>query len=389
MRLEMYRINLDKSPRVKKLLQAQVGEKTDLSQFAVFELRANDTLPITRAGGLLANSRMSSTYLSQMAEHINKGNYVPVIQLHQTQDRLPSGRILDAKVYDNEADFNQKDLHLLIYLQASDPDASKIDSGIINEVSTGTTPKSVKCSACDFDFYGSEDNRKKLWAGRGYTPLCDNGHQWGMNGNHLKLDGMKEFREISIVTRGAVPNAQVIKAENVRLAAESDEINLSAKFNADILLSTVADAKFLGFEKPADLVITPANSETGANMDIQLSQEKYDQLIKNEAKIELLESNLQAEKETAKKALEAKVEAESQKAQAEANFKEKETEVVNLTTERDDLQAQLTAANAKLAVYEAGGKPDGSGSGKGAGDNDDKADFSQSPLDTTYFKAGQ
>lgn len=383
----MYRINLDKAPRVKKLLQAQVGEKTDLSQFAVFELRANDTFPISRASGLLLNSRMSSTYLSQMAEHVTKGNYVPVIQLHQQNDRLPSGRILDAKVYDSPTDFNQKDLHVLIYLQASDPDAQKIDAGIINEVSTGTTPNAVKCSACDFNFYESKDTRRKLWAGKDYTPLCDNGHQWGMNGNHLKLDGMKEFREISIVTRGAAPNAQVIKAENVRLAAESDEINLSAKFNADILLSTTVDAKFLGFEKPADLVISTPNSETGANMDIQLSQEKYDQLIKNEAKIELLEANFAAEQKKAADALADKTKAEADKVAAEANLAAKETEVTNLTTERDQLQADLTAANAKLAVYANGGKPDGEGNGKGAEEGDDKANLAQSPLDNTFFKA--
>lgn len=384
----MYRIDPEKHPRVKKLLQAQVGEKTDLKQFAVFELRANDTLPIERAGGILLNSRMTSNYLGQMAQTINEGKYVPVINLHNQNGSLPVGRIFDAKVYDNETDFNQKDLHLLIYLQADNDQALKIDQGIINEVSSGTSPSSIKCSACDFDFYANEDNKRKLWAGKDWTPLCDNGHQWGMNGNHLRLDGMKNFREISIVTRGAVPTAQVIKAESVKLAAESDEINLSGNFNADILLSTVEGANFIGFEKPKDLV-NPPTHKTGANMvDITLGQEKYDQLIKDQGKVESLTADLAAEKEKVTQAKTAQTQAESDKAAAEAKLAEKDTEIANLTADKAKVDADLTAANAKLAIYAAGGKPDGDGSGQGAGGNG--GDENQAPvLDAGFFSANK
>ena len=386
----MYKIDVEKNPRVKKLLQLQVGAKTDLTQFAVFELMANDTLPITRAGGLLLNSRMTSTYLSQMAEKITTGNYVPVIQMHNTTGSLPVGRILDAKLYDNQTDFNQKDLHLLVYMQADNPDAVKIDAGIINEVSTGTTPSSVKCSACDFDFYASEDNRRKLWAGKDYTPLCNNGHQWGMNGNHLRLDAMKEFREISIVTRGAVQTARVIKSENFRLAAETSEINLSAHFNADILLSTTENATFAGFIKPAHLAIPPSDN-TGAIMgDINLAQEKYDQLIKDQGKVEHLTAELAAEKQKALDAITAKTQAETDKTAAETAKTTADVALADMTTERDTLQTNLTAAEAKLAVYAAGGKPDGEGTGSGAGNdggNGGDANVQLGQLDSSFYKA--
>ena len=382
----MYKIDLEKNQRVKKLLQAQVGAKTDLSQFVVFELMANDTLPITRAGGLLLNSRMTATYLSQMAEKITTGNFVPVIQLHAANKSLPVGRVLDAKVYDNPTDFNQKNLHLLVYMQADNPDAIKIDAGIINEVSTGTTPSAVTCSACDFNFYANEDTRRKLWAGKNYTPLCDNGHQWGMNGNHLQLSGMKEFREISIVTRGAVPTAKVIKAENALLAAETSEINLSAYFNADILLSTTENATFAGFEKPANLAIPPVN-DTGAKMgDINLSQEDYAKLVKDQGKLEHLTAELAQEKQKAIDAISAKDKAEADKALAETKLAEKDGEIATLTAERDQNKADLTAAEAKIAVYAAGGKPDGQGSGNpaGSGNNDDV----QTPiLAASFFSA--
>ncbi|URG13856.1 hypothetical protein [Acinetobacter phage vB_AbaS_TCUP2199] len=383
----MYRIDLEKSPRAKKLLQAQVGEKTDLSQFAVFELRANDTLPITRAGGALANARMTQTYLNQMAENINLGNYVPLIELHDTHSRLPIGRTLDAKVYDSEGNFNEKELRVLVYLQADHEHAAKIDSGIINEVSTGTTPSSVKCSACDFDFMASPDNRRKLYAGKDYTPLCDNGHQWGMNGNHLRLDGVKQWREISVVPRGAAPNAQVIKAENALLAAETGEINLSGDFSTDILLSTTAGAVFLADEIPKNSG-TPNIPNTGAKMDITLSQDKYDKFVKAEAKVDLLEAQLSAANESVTKAETAKQEAETAKQKAEADLAAKETELETEKTAKAEVEAKLTAAEAKLAVYEAGGNPEGSAGGAQGGEGDD-TNLSQPVLDNSFFKASK
>lgn len=381
----MYRIDLSKNPRVEKLLKAQVGDETDLSQFAVFELMANDTLPITRAGGLLLNSRMTSTYLSQMAERITTGNFVPVIQLHAANSSLPVGRIFDAKVYDNPTDFNQKNLHLLIYMQADNADAVKIDAGIINEVSTGTTPSAVKCSACDFNFYANEDTRRKLWAGKDYTPLCDNGHQWGMNGNHLQLSALKDFRETSIVTRGAVPTARVIKAENALLAAETSEINLSAYFNADILLSTTENAIFAGFEKPADYNIPPTNP-TGAKMDITLSQEKYDQFVKDQGKLENLTAELSAEKQKVIDLTVEKGKLEADKVTSDADLAAKDAEIATITAERDQAKADLTAAEAKIAVYAAGGKPDGQGSGNPAGSGND-TDVQTQVLDAAFFSA--
>lgn len=386
----MYKIDLEKSPRVKKLLQLQVGDKTDLSQFAVFELRANDTLPITKAGGILLNARMTESYLSQMAQTITKGSYVPVIQMHQADNSLPVGRILDAKVYDNETDFNQKDLHVLIYMKAELPETNKIDAGIINEVSTGTSPDSIKCSACDFDFYASPENKRKLWDGKGYTPLCDNGHQWGMNGNHLRLAGMKHFRELSVVTRGAAPTAQVIKAENARLAAETSEINLSAYFNADILLSTVQGASFSGFEKPKDFVSLTPNSSMGEKMgDISLAQEKYDTLLKDQAKVEHLTAELAAANEKLGLANTAKTTAETDKATVEASLTAETEKVNSLTTERDDLQAKLTAADAKIAIYVAGGKPDHDGLGVGANANLQAEPTQATVLDSSFYKAAK
>ena len=61
-----------------------------------------------------------------------------------------------------------------------------------------------------------------------------------------------------------------------------------------------------------------------------------------------------------------------------------------MTTERDTLQTNLTAAEAKLAVYAAGGKPDGEGTGSGAGNdggNGGDANVQLGQLDSSFYKA--
>ena len=81
----------------------------------------------------------------------------------------------------------------MFYLdQKSEADlVAKLENGSIAEISTGSTPSSLQCSACGYDFLASADNRRRLWAGKDYTPLCSEGHQWGVGGNHLKLAGLR------------------------------------------------------------------------------------------------------------------------------------------------------------------------------------------------------
>lgn len=387
----MFRLDIEKYPRVKKRLQAVVGEKTDLSQFAVFELLANDTTPITKAGGRLKNARMTQGYLQQMATQIQSNLYVPMIELHDTHGKLPVGRVIDAAVFDNLNQSNEKDLHLIVYLEAEHAHANKIATGIINEVSTGTTPKAVTCSACGYNFLANEESKQRLWKGEDYTPLCSEGHQWGRNGVHLKLSEMAEWREISIVTRGAAPNARVLDESNIRLALENDQINLSVSLDNDTLqLSTMEGADFEGKDFPTDRKppTIPKSSENDMP-DINLTQEKYDSLVESKALLTITQTNLTAEK-TAKEA--AQTAATQATTDLAAEKLAKETAEAELATEKAAkavVDAELTAANAKLAIYAAGGKPEGTADpAQNTGGDNNQADLTaKSILPESFYKA--
>ena len=109
----MFKIDPEKHPRVKAKLQALLGAKFDLTKLAVFEAIANDSLPITSAGGIYKNARMTSDYLEAMSEKIQNNEFVPMIKLHDQHDSLPIGRIFDSSNLESTAGEGENDLHIL------------------------------------------------------------------------------------------------------------------------------------------------------------------------------------------------------------------------------------------------------------------------------------
>lgn len=367
----MFRINPEKNSRVKQKLQALLGSKFDLSNLAVFEARANDTLSIGGAGGFLQNARMSKEYLVQMSESVSNGQYVPIIENHNQHDSLPIGRIFDAGVFENSDASEESDLHILFYVDADSLTAKNIDSAIQVELSTGTTPKTAKCSACGFDFLLNADNRRHMYAGKGYTPLCPDGHQWGVGGNHLRLTEVAKWKETSVVTRGAVTRAKILGENEVKLATSDLQFNLSHGNEDDTLtLITTQGASHLG-KAPE-----PEHKPAGSNpMDVTLSQDDYRKLVVAESKTNDLEARLKAAEEAnVKQAADVQAAQEAQ-AIAEANLAEANEKLKTETEKSVQLQAQLD-----VALSGAGNKGK---SGEGAGDQKPEV---VSALDTSYFK---
>ena len=367
----MFRIDVDKNPRVKQKLQALLGSKFDLGNLAVFEARANDSLPIGGAGGFLKESRMTREYLAQMSDNVAGGQYVPIIENHDQHGSLPIGRIFDAGVFENSDTSDEYDLHILFYVEADSKTATNIDAAIQVELSTGTTPKSAKCSSCGFDFLLNDDNRRRLYAGKNYTPLCSEGHQWGVGGNHLKLADLGKWKETSVVTRGAVTRAKILGEKEVKLSTSDVQINLSHGNEDDTLtLITTHGASNTG--KPPENI----PQFNGKNpMDITLSQADYDAFVVAKAKTDELKADLAAAKEAAvTHAADLKA---AQEAQATAEGK--------LTTVEADLATEKEKAvqlQAQLDVALAGGGNKGK-SGEGAGNDNPEVDLA---LDNSYFK---
>ena len=369
----MFRIDIEKHPKVKQKLQALLGSKVDLSTLAVFEARANDTLGITGAGGFLKDARMTESYLQAMSARVQEGQYVPIIELHNQHDSLPVGRIFDAGVFTNGDD--EADLHALFYVDADSDYAKKIEKGIIAELSTGTTPKDLKCSACGYDFLASADNRRNLYKGKNYDPLCPEGHQWGVGGNHLKLSALGKWKEMSVVTRGAVDRAKVLGESELKLAVSDKQINLAASDNSDtLLLVTLAD------EAPDALKPqqNPKSDEKNPMTDVTLKQDDYKALLLADAKKDELEIKLQS-------AETAKAEAETAKANAETAKVEAEAKLADAEKAKTEAEAKVTELETKLAAATTGAGNKGKGAEEG-GEGEPDANF-HAGLDTDYFKA--
>ena len=380
----MFRIDPEKHPRVKKKLQALLGSKFDLSTLAVFEGLANDTLPISGAGGIYKSARMTNAYLEDMSSKVANGDYVPMIKLHDQHGSLPVGRIFDAATFSSTAGENETDLHILFYLdQKSEADlVAKLENGSIAEISTGSTPSSLQCSACGYDFLASVDNRRRLWAGKDYTPLCSEGHQWGVGGNHLKLAGLSSWKETSAVTRGAVARAHILNEKELRLAPQSEEINLAAHADDDkLLLVTLQD----GVDTPEFNGSTHSDQNNGnKNMtDISVPREDYNKLVLAQGKADNLTAQLNA-------ATTAKTDAETAKLAAEAAQKTAEDAKAAVDAELATEKAKVTQLEAQIAVLKNGGGDNGKGLEGSGGEGGEGSDAQfQMGLDTSYYKVSK
>lgn len=386
----MFRIDPEKNSRVKQKLQALLGSKFDLSTLAVFEGLANDTLPITGAGGIYKASRMTQTYLDAMSAKVQNGEFVPIIKLHDQHGSLPVGRIFDAASFESTAGEGETDLHILFYVDSkSEADlVAKLETGSVAEISTGTTPSSLQCSSCGYDFLASEDNKRRLWSGKGYTPLCSEGHQWGVGGNHLKLANLSSWKETSAVTRGAVSRAHILSEKELRLAVQSNEISLAAHADDDkLLLVTLQD----GEDNPVSNGTTPSDQGNGKNnmTDISVPLVDYNKLVLSQGKVDEVEAKFAAAEQAKADAETAKAAAEQAKVDAEQAKTDAETAKVDAETKLQAAEEKVTQLTAQLAAATNGGGDRGKGVGAdGANGDSPEANLANkvSGLDTSYYK---
>ena len=279
-------------------------------------------------------------------------------------------------------------LHVLVYLSADHQYSKDIDAGILNQVSSGTTPKTLNCSACGYNFIANSETRRFMWKGLDYTPLCPDGHQWGTNGNHLKLGEMSEWRELSVVSRGAAPNARVLKSSEARLALETTQINLSHSLDNDtLLLSTELGAEFMTYTPEKTPTPTNNTGEFKNMSEINLSQEDYKKLVGDQALLAKAQADLAA-------ANTAQTKAEADLAAAVTAKDAAEKAQVDLQADLDKVNAELTAANTKIQVLQGGTNPNGEGTGTGAENNSGQGDGGEGAnlsagntlLDPSFFK---
>lgn len=188
---------ITKTEQIKAQLRAAFGADANLDALVVYETIALNPKPIRKAGGIFKGARASLSLLGEAATSINRES-VPIQMVHNTSE-APYGRAFYGEVVGDE-------LRVLFAIDsASHPEVvSKIDSGVLDQVSVGLLSKAMKCSKCDFN-YMAPNAMSNL-----YMLECDEGHRIGEDGTHVWLDGLDYFFELSLVGMGAANGARIV-----------------------------------------------------------------------------------------------------------------------------------------------------------------------------------
>lgn len=196
---------LDITPKIAAAIARSTDNSVDPNTVAVFETIALNTLPLNKRGGLFDKARTSEITLRQMADFLNTGtNFVPLHLLHDQGENLPVGRAFAGEVHQNTNGVTE--LRALFYLPLSESDLiTKLDTGVIDEVSVGLKTQHINCSECGWDYLSPEASFENIW-----TRTCNNGHEIGVDGVHTILNGMDRFLELSLVSLGAANNAKIL-----------------------------------------------------------------------------------------------------------------------------------------------------------------------------------
>lgn len=211
------------TPQIQEQIRASTGNPDfDAANITIFETALASTEPLQKSGSLFENGRITPGVLMEAADTVNsEGGAVPIHTLHQQGEELPIGRLFSAETVTLENGevqlvgrfFLPDDQETLI---------SNIENGVIDEVSVGLKSQKILCSDCEFDFLGEESDIINI-LGR----TCNNGHEVGKNGAHVRLVGLDKFMETSLVSKGASQRAKILSrskqvmdtAERERLAA--------------------------------------------------------------------------------------------------------------------------------------------------------------------------
>lgn len=213
---------LDITPQIEAAIyRVNGGQKIDLSKIAVFESRSLNTRPLRRRTGLFAGGVTLKNTLDEMAAFLNASDEgIPLHLMHNTE-LLNVGRLFEARV--DQARDGQWELSSLFYIPRTEAALiERINTGVTDQVSIGIQGKRLQCSHCDFDYrQGDMMNLMSL--------TCDEGHEIGVNGVHVLIDGLDQWMEQSVVDTGAAGGARIVNRENAKYQQRDDFYRMAAK----------------------------------------------------------------------------------------------------------------------------------------------------------------
>ena len=274
---------VEKTTAVQDMIKAAYGDDSvPMDDLAVFEAQAVSTRPLRRRNGIYQGAQIGVDVLHAMAASIKgKDGSLPVQRMHNPG--IPVGRLFAAAVRPIENGHSA--LHAMFYMARRDSDlVNKIDTGVLTDVSVGMRPKQVLCSACGWDYKGSESTLDNL-----LDCTCANGHVIGTDGVSARMHGLETWDELSLVDRGASPGASILPRSRHALAKSPafEQMLLSRGFDDSVFFLRASAT--LDIEPAPPLSPPPAPARNPINMD-ELVTLKAEKIV---ADRDLLAANLQ------------------------------------------------------------------------------------------------
>jgi hypothetical protein len=185
---------------IQQRLQAAAGADVVLSNLAIFEATALNTLPIRKQHPMYKDAVHQKSYLDQMAAFLAQES-LPLQIMHDSST-LPAGRVFSGNVINGPSG---PELRVLFWVDKTNSDLTqKIDNGTVDQVSVSALPKAVKCNLCGFDFLGPEATLDQFWCA-----TCANDHVMGKDGAHAVMSDLASWYEMSLVNRGGAVGARI------------------------------------------------------------------------------------------------------------------------------------------------------------------------------------
>ena len=308
---------------LQKIRFAVGDSKFDASNVSVFETRTLTTEAVKQRG-FFDGARVTVQTLQALAATFKEkeGNSVPLIVMHEG-NMLPVGTVFDADVFIMPN--GETEMRTLFFVRNDEEGdyAAKLDSSVINEVSVGVQFEHAYCSECGFDYFGPDASIENYW-----NLECNEGHNIGMNGVHLRLVGVESWSELSLVNRGAAKEAKIMAEGRRKLAASASRssstvpvLNASfsmsekspqptAKDDKDMRNETMTLANALGEEKAKVALAQKAETDALAQVSTLTTQlQEAKDRIKQLEDADAQRTELVAAKEKAESDLAAATEA--------------------------------------------------------------------------------
>lgn len=209
---------IEKTPAIRALLTASVGEGVDTDGLRVYEAIAFNTLPIRKDHPLYKGARADRNFLLEMSQTVRKES-VP-LQIMHDKSPLPIGRVFHGEVVDLGAD---SELRVLFFLdQTADEQALKIESGSVDQVSVSVMSQRLLNSASGFDYLGPDATYENHWSGED-----DKGNKIGEKGVYAQMRGLANWWELSLVGQGGAQNARIVARDKSHFGAAYDRLAAS------------------------------------------------------------------------------------------------------------------------------------------------------------------